>query len=105
MTITLPREQQEWLEAQVAAGILDRLSALAGIAVAERYASDLQAVYERLEMFPSIGAHRPILGRDIRIVVLEPFVVFYRYLAEEEAVTVVRVLDGRRNITRGLLRS
>jgi toxin ParE1/3/4 len=85
--------------------ILDRLSALAGIVVAEHYARDLQAIYERLEMFPAIGAPRPNLGRNIRIVMLEPFVVFYRYIPGEEAVTVIRVLDGRRNITRRLLRS
>ena len=85
--------------------ILERLSLLAGIVVAERYAGDLQAVYERLEMFPAIGAPRPSLGRNIRIVMLEPFVVFYRYLADEDTVTVVRVLDGRRNVTRRLIRS
>lgn len=86
-------------------GILDRLSALAGIAVAERYAGDLQAIYERLEMFPAIGAPRPSLGYNTRIVVLEPYVVFYRYSPDEETVTVVRVLDGRRNVTRHLMRS
>lgn len=86
-------------------GILDRLSVLAGITVAERYAGDLQAIYERLEMFPAIGAPRPRLGQNIRIVVLEPYVVFYRYSPDEETVTVVRVLDGRRNVTRHLMRS
>lgn len=83
--------------------MLERLSALAGITVAERYANDLQAIYERLEMFPAIGAPRPRLGRNIRIAMLEPYIVFYRYSADEETVTIARVLDGRRNVTRRLI--
>lgn len=86
-------------------GILDRLPGLAGLAVAERYASDLQTVYERLEMFPATGVSRPNLGHNVRIVMLDLDVVFYRLLAHEETVTIVRVLDGRRNITRRLVRT
>jgi hypothetical protein len=39
---------------------------------------------------------------DIRIAVVEPYIVTYRYRAD--TVTVVRMVDGRRNITRRLVR-
>ena len=85
-------------------GILERLTDLAGSTVADRYAAQLEAIYERLAMFPAIGPRRPRLGRHARIVVLAPYVVVNDYLRGQDAVRIVRILDGRRNITRRFVR-
>ena len=53
-------------------------------------------------LFPRSGMRRPSLGRDIRFGVVEPYVIIYRYRAD--TVTVARIVDGRRNITRQLVR-
>ena len=81
--------------------ILEHLSELAGPSVAEKYARDLRALYERLSMFPASGARRTALGPFARIAVWKPYVLVYDHINEE--IRVVRVLDGRRNITRRLL--
>ena len=85
--------------------IFDTLFERAGLLVVERYAGDLRAIYERLEMFPAIGAPRHELGRSVRIVVLYPYVIIYRYDPNRDIVTILRVLDGRRDITRRLISS
>lgn len=84
--------------------ILDRLTNLAGRSAANRYALDLRSIYRRLSMFPEIGSPRPRLGSRTRIVVLLPYVVVYDYLSPEDMVRIVRIVDGRRNITRRLVR-
>jgi plasmid stabilization system protein ParE len=82
--------------------MLERLGEMAGPAVAVRYAGDLRPIYARLEMLPASGSRRRSLGRYTRIAVLAPYVVIYDYIGDE--VVIVRVLDGRRNITRRLVR-
>ena len=82
--------------------MLERLAELAGPAVAGRYAGDLRSIYARLEMFPASGSRRTTLGRFARIAVLAPYVVIYDYIGDE--VVIVRVLDGRRDISRRLVR-
>lgn len=84
------------------AAIATMLTDNAGAAVASRYLREIDALYERLIMFPQSGMRRQSLGRDIRIGVVDPYVVIYRYRLD--TVTVLRVLDGRRNITRRLVR-
>ena len=53
-------------------------------------------------MFPRSGARRPGLGRNARIGVIAPYVVIYDYKRDE--VLIQRIIDGRRNITRRLMR-
>jgi plasmid stabilization system protein ParE len=84
--------------------ILDRLAELAGQSVAERYVRDLRSIYQRLRTFPEIGSPRPRLGASVRIVVLQPYLVIYDYTQRDDVVNVVRIIDGRRNITRRLIR-
>src|SRR5437868_3537607 len=83
--------------------ILERLADLAGSVIADRYASNLDLIYERLLRFPEIGSRRPRLGSLARIVVLDPYIVVYDYLRNDDIVHVVRIVDGRRNITRRLI--
>jgi toxin ParE1/3/4 len=82
--------------------MLQRLSDLAGPAVARRYAQELAAIYERLAIFPESGARRESLGAKTRIAVLSPYVVVYDHA--NATVRIIRVIDGRRNITRRLVR-
>jgi toxin ParE1/3/4 len=81
--------------------MLEHLADLAGSAVVQRYARELEAIYERLAMFPASGARRKSLGPDTRIAVLSPYIVVYDYA--DGMVHIVRVLDGRRNVTRRLV--
>ncbi len=165
MNITLPREQQEWLEAQVKAGVYQSVDDALARFVAEHMELDLDdlewakplldearasiargrhdarrtpssndgalrqarplmakitispeadqdtadivarrnpdSLFERLAMFPRSGASRPHLGHSIRIGVVAPYVSIYEL--DEDHVIVLRVLDGRRNITRRLI--
>ena len=82
--------------------ILSDLSEKAGHRVAERYAADFKAAYRRLADFPSSGAPRPGLGPNTRIAIVSPYIVIYD--DEGGAATVLRVLHGKRNITRALIR-
>jgi toxin ParE1/3/4 len=86
------------------ADIIDDLTGKAGAHVAARYNADFDALYRCLERFPESGAPRRKLGPTVRIGVVFPYVVFYRYVEADDAVLVLRVLHGRRKITRRMLR-
>ena len=85
-----------------AAAIVELLSDKAGLDVAAKYLREIDALFERISAFPRSGMRRPSLGRDIRFGVVEPYVIIYRHRAD--TVTVARIVDGRRNITRQLVR-
>ena len=82
--------------------ILTVLEAQAGVKIANRYQHDFTQVYEQLAQFPGSGAPRPELGGQTRVVVVSPYLMFYEH--DTDLVTVIRVLHGRRNITRNLIR-
>ena len=84
------------------AAIVAMLTDKAGAAIAIRYRRDFEDLFERLAMFPKSGAKRPRLGRDARIAVVVPYVVVYDY--RDDTVMILRIIDGRRNITRQLVR-
>jgi len=85
-----------------AAAIIAMLTDNAGPEVAARYRRDINALYDRLILFPRSGAPPPSFGRYARLGVVEPYVVIFDY--RPDVVTILRVLDGRRNITRRLIR-
>lgn len=84
--------------------ILGDLAAKAGAGVAARYDADIDALYRRLEQFPESGAPRPALGFLVRIGVVSPYVVIHEYIEADDAVTILRIVHGRRKLTRRLLR-
>ncbi len=84
--------------------MLERLREAAGMRITDRYANDLQAIFDRLSVFPAIGSPRSELGRHARIAVLSPYIVIYDYVANADHLTIVRVIDGRRNLTQHLVR-
>ncbi len=83
--------------------ILGDLSAKAGATVAVRYDAEFDALYRRLERFPESGAPRPALGLRVRIGIVSPYNIIYEYGETDDVVTVMRIVHGRRRITRRLL--
>ncbi|MGD9885153.1 MAG: type II toxin-antitoxin system RelE/ParE family toxin [Reyranella sp.] len=74
----------------------------AGKDAAGRYRADIEGLFKRLAMFPRSGARRRALGRNARIGVISPYVVVYDLVDDE--VLILRIVDGRRSISRRLIR-
>lgn len=84
--------------------ILDFLEAEADGPVALRYAVAFQSAFYRITKFPQLGAPRPKLGSDTRLVIVQPYLIFYDHLVAQDHVHVLRILHERRNITAQLLK-
>lgn len=85
--------------------ILLHLAMQAGARVAETYAHRFFRLYDSIAERPEICAPRPRLGVHIRAGVVHPYLVIYRYVPGDDTVSIVRILHGRRNVTRRLLPS
>lgn len=83
--------------------ILNRLEDVAGARIASRYATSLTQAINRLEEFPGTGAPRPRLGKDMRVAIVTPYLVIYRHALGSDTVEILRILHGRRRITRRTL--
>ncbi len=83
--------------------ILAYLQETAGTDIAERYNNDFRMLFRMLADHPESGPRRPFLGRDIRISVVSPYLVIYRYDSAADSVRILRLLDGRRKLGRQLL--
>jgi toxin ParE1/3/4 len=59
-------------------------------------AHEFEQKFVNLSRFPSIGRDRSNLIKGLRSIVLGNYVVFYRI--EADRVTIMRILDGRRDI-------
>ncbi len=84
--------------------MLSYLAQEAGARMAAKYLGLLGHLYDQLEAYPESGHPRPKLGEATRIGIVRPFVVIYDYAADTDAVTILRILHGNRNLTRKLLR-
>lgn len=80
--------------------ILDYLEAVASPRVANRYGRDIQAAINKLADFPGMGPLRSELGPGTRIMIVSPYLIFYEERIESREVVVLRILHGRRKITR-----
>ena len=85
------------------ASIISDLAAKAGANVADRYNAEFDALYRRLELFPESGSPRTALGRLVRIAIVAPYAIIHEYIEADDVVTVMRILHGRRQITRRML--
>jgi plasmid stabilization system protein ParE len=85
------------------AAILTDLNATAGLLMAYRFRSLFGSLYARLALHPDSGSPRPGLGPDIRIGVVSPYIAIYRHVADDDTVTVLRLIHGRRRIGGKLL--
>jgi len=84
------------------ATIISDLATKAGIPIAERYADEFDALFDRLRDHPGIGPRRPKLGSDTRIGIVAPYIAIYEF--RDDVVTILRVVHGSRNITARLIR-
>jgi toxin ParE1/3/4 len=84
--------------------ILDYLKGEAGALVAEEYGRKFHLCIERLVEFPGIGPRRPSLGADARIGIVPPYVLIYDYADAEDTLTLLRIVHGKRDITRQMIR-
>lgn len=82
--------------------ILTGLAKRAGYSVASRYTEEFKAAYRAIAQSPGSGPPRPALGPNTRIKTVYPYVIIYDH--EADTATVLRVLHGRRNIARALIR-
>ncbi len=83
--------------------ILGDLIAKAGANVAARYDAQFDALYRRLKSFPESGSPRPALGQHVRIGIVSPYTIIHEYIEADDVVTIMRILHGRRQITRDML--
>jgi toxin ParE1/3/4 len=71
----------------------------AGVQTAAKYTALFDSLYDRLAKFPDSGSPRPGLGKDIRVGIVFPYIVICRHRIDDNTVTVLRVIHGRRHIT------
>jgi toxin ParE1/3/4 len=57
---------------------------------------DINRCFVNLASLPLRGSPRPDLGRDVRSVIVSPYLIFYA--ARRDHVTILRVLHGSRDI-------
>ena len=80
--------------------ILDDLEVRAGKLTALRYGRDFELAFERIGRFPLTGSPRPRLGPKRRSVIVQPYLIFYDFLAADDTVRILRILHSQRNITK-----
>jgi toxin ParE1/3/4 len=83
--------------------ILTYLARKAGHRVADNYGRRFRIMIERLVDMPGIGAPRPTLGPNARIAIVYPYILIYDYTPDDDTLTLLRILHGRRNVTGDLV--
>jgi toxin ParE1/3/4 len=99
----LARDDRVIVAPQAKIDLLDIIRYLATVAsrkTADRWDQKFWTAIEQISGFPGSGAPRPILGTDVRIKIIGPFIMIYEYTP---ALNILRVVRGRRQITRKLL--
>jgi toxin ParE1/3/4 len=92
------RADEDW------SAILETLARGGGDAALTKYMNRLDRLYEVLAERPDICANRPRLGKYVRAAVVHPYLVIYQHVPGDAAVEVIRIVHGRRKITRRALR-
>jgi len=74
-------------------------------AAAERYFIRIEAKVMLLARHPKLGMSRPEMRSNLRVLVEEPYLIFYRIEPDQDDlpvqfIEIVRVVDGRRHLTR-----
>ena len=85
------------------ARIVLHLASVASVATAGRWNDRLWAVVDGIAEFPGSGAPRPQLGTHIRIKIVTPYIVIYEHESGSHRAFVLRVVHGRRRITKKIL--
>ena len=80
---------------------LDRLSQYfleTNVEAGERLFKALNQKFYNLTQFPNLGKPYPHLNPNIRGLIVEKYIIFYR--VTETQVEIVRVVDGRQNLAK-----
>jgi toxin ParE1/3/4 len=80
---------------------LDRLSQYfleTNVEAGERLFQTLNQKFYNLTQFPNLGKPYPHLDPDIRGLIVDKYIIFYR--VTEIQVEIVRVVDGRQDLTK-----
>jgi toxin ParE1/3/4 len=85
------------------AAILSDLNAKASHQIATKFGNRFTKLYDRLAGHPESGPPRPALGPNIRIGIVSPYIVIYRYIEADDVVTLLRIVHGHRKIAGKLL--
>ena len=83
--------------------IMNYLEHVAGRAVADRYAAEFTNVFEAIATHPGLGAPRPKLGRDARLVSVPPYSIYYDGGPKGHIAIILRIVRGRRRATNTLV--
>ena len=83
--------------------VLNYLEREAGVRTARSYAERFRKSIELLTEFPGGGALRPALGPKARISIVYPYVLIYDYDEGGDTLAILRIVHGRRNITKRLV--
>ncbi len=97
--VVLSREAQGDSDA-----ILSSLARDASARAAARHARRFDRLYALLADHPDSGPARPQLGPKVRIGVVYPYLVLYEHDRSVRSLTIMRIVHGKRRITRRLLR-
>jgi len=73
------------------------LATEASAEIATRFVRSIEATFEPLRRFPLSGPARDLLASGLRVTFRSPYAIYY--VAEPDAVVIVRVLHGARDIT------
>lgn len=69
-----------------------------GLDGADALIDRITSLEAKLVHYPEIGAARPSLGADVRVFPIERYLLVYRLA--RHSIEVLRVIDGRRDLTR-----
>jgi toxin ParE1/3/4 len=83
--------------------ITEDIVAAAGPQLALSFVARMQRSLKNLAEFPRIGRRRPNFGQGVRSWAFSPYIAFYR--TQDDDVQIIRILHGKRRITRSLVRS
>lgn len=98
LTVRITQSAERDLE-----GIVDHLAGVRGTDFALSYLADLRQRVDTLQEFPRRYRVRRNFGRGVRVLVERPYLIIYR--VETDTVNIMRVLHGRRRITKRLIHS
>ena len=87
-----------------ARNILDYLRAEGSERTALRYALSFNATIDRIAELPHSGSPRRQYGPNVRVVIIDPYLMFYETDPAGQEVRLLRILHGVRNISEELIR-
>jgi plasmid stabilization system protein ParE len=83
--------------------VLEYLRAEASDRTALQYALAFDAAIDRIADLPLSGSLRRHFGPDVRVVIIDRYLIYYEADSSGESVRVLRILHGSRNITQELI--